>query len=104
MAQHTLDYKSAPKYKDYKKRAESKYPNENFITELEFNSISASNCIYCDKNGPNGIDRIDNTKGYELKNCAPACKHCNYVKGDLSIEDFNIWKNRFIRKQSKSLI
>ena len=33
-------------------------------------------------------------------NCVPCCKHCNYVKGDLSIGDFEIWTKRFVGKQN----
>ena len=102
MAQHTLDYKSKPKYASYKKRADEKFPNQSCITQSEFNTLSSSNCFYCDKIGPNGIDRINNKVGYNLANCVSACKHCNYVKGDLSLEDFEIWKSRFIKKQTKS--
>ena len=101
MAQHTLDYKYPPQYNSYKKRAKDKYPDEECITKNEFNKISNSDCLYCGKSGPNGIDRINNKKGYQLSNCAPACKHCNYVKGDLSKDDFETWKNRFISKQTK---
>jgi hypothetical protein len=103
MSQHTLDYKSAPKYKVYKQRAIDKFPNDCCITEEEFKKISNSNCYYCNTTGPNGIDRVNNTIGYSLNNCVPACKHCNYVKGDLLQEDFNIWKNRFIAHQLKEV-
>lgn len=101
MAQHSLDYKSAPKYSSYKERASSRFPNEQCISQDEFNELSYKDCHYCGKSGPNGIDRINNTVGYIATNCVPACKHCNYVKGDLSIEDFNTWKNRFINRQSR---
>lgn len=103
MAQHTLDYKSKPQYASYKKRADDKFPNESCITQAEFKYLSESNCFYCGKEGPNGIDRIDNKLGYSFSNCVPACKHCNYVKGDLSLEDFETWKNRFIKKQTQSV-
>ena len=99
MAQHTLDYKNAPKYNTYKKRALEKWSNEIYITKEEFDFLTNQKCFYCDKEGPNGIDRIDNKKGYLYSNCVPACKHCNYVKGDLSLDDFNTWKLRFIDKQ-----
>lgn len=99
MAQHTLDYKNPPKYNTYKKRAIEKWPSEKYISEEQFNEISSKDCIYCGKQGPNGIDRIDNKFGYIHSNCVPACKHCNYVKGDLSIDDFNTWKIRFVKKQ-----
>ena len=36
----------------------------------------------------NGIDRKDNTKGYEIDNCVPCCKDVNYAKRTLSEQDF----------------
>ena len=101
LPQHTLDYKSKPRYSSYKERAKKRFPNEPCITQAEFNTLSSSDCFYCGKNGPNGIDRIDNNLGYSISNCVPACKHCNYVKGDLSLDDFNTWKDRFIKKQTE---
>lgn len=103
MAQHTLDYKSAPKYSSYKKRALNKFPNEQCINQSEFAVLSSMECHYCGKPGPNGIDRINNCIGYVTTNCVSACKHCNYVKGDFSIEDFETWKNGFINKQTKQI-
>jgi hypothetical protein len=97
--EHTLQYKSIPKFRDYKKRhIDNEYPDE-LITEDTFNDISQKNCHYCGVTGPNGIDRIDCKKGYHNDNCVPCCKHCNYVKGNLSLEDFEVWANRFVRHQ-----
>ena len=98
---HSLDYKTPPRYAAYRKRANDNFPDEVFITEIEFQEITNQRCVYCGKDAPNGIDRIDNLRGYNKENCVPACKHCNYVKGDLSIEDFNTWKHRFVRKQTE---
>jgi hypothetical protein len=42
----------------------------------------------------NGIDRADNDKGYVLENCIPCCKTCNYMKTDMSKEDFEKWLDR----------
>src|SRR5579872_1915065 len=39
----------------------------------------------------NGIDRLDNTKGYTLANSVPCCKTCNLAKNDLSFEEFKNW-------------
>ena len=97
---HTLDYKNPPVYDTYKKRAEDRFSGQNILTEEEFKNISKQDCYYCGKDGPNGIDRVDNSIGYEFRNCVPCCKHCNYVKCDLSQDEFKVWKNRFILKQS----
>ncbi len=39
-------------------------------------------CAYCGLNPPlhNGIDRVDNTKGYILTNVVPCCSECNFAK------------------------
>jgi 5-methylcytosine-specific restriction endonuclease McrA len=36
----------------------------------------------------NGLDRVDNTRGYELDNLVSCCKDCNWSKGEKSVEDF----------------
>ena len=98
---HSLDYANKPpNYNSYKKRSEKNFTGEEMISETEFNLIAETECHYCGKAGPNGIDRFDNLKGYIKSNCVPCCKHCNYVKGDLSITDFEIWSKRFVKKQS----
>ena len=42
-------------------------------------------CLY------NGIDRVDNTKGYIIDNVVPCCKICNFAKNSLSVEQFRDW-------------
>jgi len=71
------------------------------LSELEFEIITSKNCHYCDKEPIlkkkpkehvfrrlNGIDRMDSKKGYTVENCVPCCKICNYMKQELSIEDW----------------
>lgn len=41
-----------------------------------------------------GIDRVDNTRGYEADNVVPACKLCNNAKLTLRLEDFLAWAAR----------
>ena len=36
----------------------------------------------------NGIDRIDNNKGYTKENCVPCCDICNRIKMDLPYNVF----------------
>lgn len=36
----------------------------------------------------NGVDRLDNTKGYTEDNCVAACQVCNYSRQDLTVADF----------------
>jgi len=93
--EHTLNYKNPPSYSSYKKGAMSRHLAFS-LTKEEFANISMKNCVYCGCKGPNGIDRINNTKGYSNENCVPACKHCNYAKGNLSSKDFYTWLKRII--------
>jgi hypothetical protein len=45
-------------------------------------------CAYCGKKNCRGIDRIDNNKSYALENSVPCCKICNWMKKDLSLQEF----------------
>lgn len=36
----------------------------------------------------NGVDRLDNSRGYEPGNVIACCKRCNLMKGTLSAQDF----------------
>jgi hypothetical protein len=69
------------------------------------NKKISKNCFYC-KAEPiqkcswvgydndfvyNGIDRVDNSKGYEINNCVPCCIICNKSKLDLSLEEWKEW-------------
>lgn len=69
-------------YKDYILSAR----NRNYTIGLEFNDFKTmvlSECYYCQyikEDEVNGIDRLDNTIGYEKDNCVPCCETCNMMK------------------------
>ena len=42
----------------------------------------------------NGIDRVDNQRGYEPDNVVPCCRKCNYAKRDMAEADFLAWLDR----------
>jgi hypothetical protein len=46
----------------------------------------------------NGIDRLDNKKGYTSANCVPCCKQCNWAKRDLSYTEFINWVQKIRHK------
>lgn len=81
-------------YNKYKHNA--KMRNKSFSLEIDyFSALIHSNCFYCGlppSNGRNnkysGIDRKDNNIGYEIKNCIPCCKKCNFLKSTYSFEEF----------------
>lgn len=74
------------------------------LTRKQFKNLTQLNCFYCgcepsrefksnsgNFNGNyiyNGIDRMDNSKGYTLKNCVSCCWECNYMKRDINKKEF----------------
>lgn len=88
-------------YSSYKRTAR-KHSREFELSMLEFKFLTSNNCHYCGR-GPmqviktrtaygsyiyNGIDRVDNSKGYVLDNCVTCCGICNRMKRSLSKEEF----------------
>lgn len=88
-------------YSSYKHHAEKR----NYCFELsheEFNLIISKDCYYCGRIPEqiaynktktdcviyNGIDRVENEKGYTLNNVVSCCKHCNRAKMSLSKKQF----------------
>lgn len=81
------------------------------LTDDDFQKITSSVCYYCgseprqfikhlnwskyrDPVPYNGIDRVDNSRGYELNNVVPCCKICNTAKHALTQEEFLSWLQR----------
>lgn len=114
-----LGYKD-PKEATYKtlfrkiKNKNRKMGCENSIGYKEFKELLAKACSYCGTEPENeygyqkkipvtesrrkgsmltysGIDRVDNSKGYEKGNVVPCCKRCNIGKTDRSYEKFKAW-------------
>ncbi len=93
---------------DYKSSAKARNISFLLSNELFFELVS-SNCFYCNsepslikkrviknKNNDgdfihNGIDRVNNKKGYTSDNCVPCCKICNFAKNKFNIEEFSNW-------------
>lgn len=71
----------------------------------DFIKLTSQECYYCGMkpsaviknqrgNGDytyNGLDRIDNTRGYTIDNTVPCCKYCNAAKSDRTIQQFYSW-------------
>lgn len=92
---------------NYKKCAEKRgYIYD--LTEKQFKEITQRKCYYCGakpanvKSGKlyngeyiyNGIDRVNNTKGYTIDNVVSCCKTCNMAKNNLSLQEFRNWVER----------
>jgi hypothetical protein len=59
------------------------------LTEEEFIYIVKQKCYYCgDSENPRGVDRFDNSIGYEKDNCVSACWPCNSAKKEKSGTEF----------------
>lgn len=106
-------------------KARSKKKNLSFeITFAKFLELSKEQCYYCgsppnkikcDWVGnvlsnnrrqvfdvfANGVDRKDNTKGYTVSNSVPACRRCNQMKNDMSIDEFFLMINKIYNKRVK---
>ena len=98
-------------YKVYKQRALD-YGHSFTLTMDTFKFFTKQKCFYCGQkptnrggykndNGYywyNGIDRMDNNKGYEPSNCVPCCRRCNIAKNDLDYVEFiQLIKNIYLR-------
>ncbi len=88
-------------FNDYIRNAK-KHNRSFLLNKDEFRFFTKQNCYYCnDKpsnisknyelNGEyiyNGIDRVDNNMGYEIKNCVTCCRICNKMKETLPQKEF----------------
>lgn len=89
-------------YQEYKNSASFR-GLEFLLAEEDFKIIISKNCYHCTAKPKlynvgarkffegiykNGVDRLDNTKGYVLANCVPCCSTCNYSRQDLSVMEW----------------
>ena len=75
------------------------------LSNPQVKRITAQACYYCgvepaqqrsrkDLNGAymyNGLDRVDNEKGYTLENVVPCCGNCNFAKRTMRQDEFLAW-------------
>jgi hypothetical protein len=82
------------------------------LTDEDFYILNKQNCHYCGippntvrkadgtKYTYNGVDRVDNTKGYIEGNIVPCCKVCNSAKNTMTVEEFYAWVERVWQKRA----
>lgn len=87
------------RYANYKLKARNRNLSWE-LDEFQFIHLTQELCYYCgsppsnlerNHNGIfiyNGLDRIDNQKGYTLNNTVPCCSYCNLMKREMSIEEW----------------
>lgn len=98
-------------------KAKAKLKNLAFnLTEEECILFFKSNCYYCgskpsncskSKTGNfeyNGIDRVNNDKGYTQDNCVSCCNMCNKAKRHLKQFDFLDWIDKVHKNQKEYYI
>lgn len=84
------------------------------LSESRLSEFVRSDCHYCGFSLPtvrpdlqefvyNGIDRIDNSRGYVEGNVVACCKICNHAKHTMTAEDFLAWATRLAQYQSKKV-
>lgn len=108
-ALNRLEYGLASKrisYRQYRDNARHKQISFELSFEY-FLELTKQDCHYCGSeplnfkksngygsNGGftyNGIDRIDNTKGYTKENSITCCKICNFAKRNMFYDEFISW-------------
>ena len=91
-------------YKRLKKQAKFRGIEFNLSKE-QVDALTQDECFYCGDTGSNigklylvshrekvfkwnGIDRVDNTKGYVTGNVVTCCRYCNAWKSDWTYSEF----------------
>lgn len=111
MGKYSVDEFLGVKFNRYKERAKSK--NRKFKLSFQiFKDLALAPCAYCgglaeegmlhkfygQEFRVNGVDRIDNSKGYEKDNVITACTYCNFAKSDSTLGEWSRWIKRVHEK------
>jgi hypothetical protein len=85
-----MENKAKKRFGSYKLTHKKKFNEDIPITLDDVKNIVQRPCFYCGSidNPCNGIDRLNNSIGYEKDNIVPCCRKCNTMKMDLTIEEF----------------
>jgi hypothetical protein len=79
------------------------------LTKEEFRKLIKDVCYYCggeplkSEQGYlyNGLDRVDNNKGYRLDNVVTCCYKCNIAKASMAKDEFIDWVNKVFKNLQK---
>lgn len=76
------------------------------LTVGEFKLLTNSSCVYCgaEPNPYNGIDRVDNKRGYEFGNCVPCCTLCNKMKQNFLYDIFLTQIDRITKNHKNGIV
>jgi len=76
------------KYFNYKSSAKKRHYNWG-LTFKQFQTFWQKPCYYCGNRIKTiGLDRTDNSKGYNLDNLVSCCRRCNRMKMILTKQEF----------------
>lgn len=91
------------------------FNTKDIINIGEYAKIIKQECYYCGKKNDqcearndlffyhNGLDRLDNSKGYVKGNVVSCCTKCNMAKGSLTAEEFlNLIDDIYINQKIKN--
>jgi len=88
------------RYNSYKGNAKQRGYSFN-LTKEQFAEIIHKPCTYCGMEDSGGVDRVDNSIGYEIDNCVPCCTICNYGKHTMTAQEFSDYLFRAGKHQNK---
>ena len=85
-------------FRQYRRNAKKRGIPFNISID-DFRALATMNCTYCGEPPRmryfalqaipiNGIDRVDSSIGYEMKNCVTACSDCNKLKSNKPRDEF----------------
>jgi hypothetical protein len=100
-----VDFIANEIYLKYKQKSPSR--NLDFQLSLDFfKKYVFADCYYCGEQIEKvGFDRKNNDIGYIESNCVPCCSTCNWMKSNMSVEDFilrcSLVHNTFISEDTE---
>ena len=98
--------------RQYKSAAKKRFLDFN-LTKEQVDDLISKDCSYCGAHPheryvrlshymvkviANGIDRVDSSKPYDVKNCVPCCRSCNLMKNKHSLTEFKLKIERIYKK------
>lgn len=99
----------------YKKNA-ANHNRVFFLSDEQCHQLFKGDCFYCGEkpsntksnnrliNGEyvyNGIDRLDNKKGYVAGNVVSCCRKCNVAKAQMGCDEFIAWCSKIVARWNR---
>ena len=96
------------KFRDCEKGLSVKETYEEYLPRDFAYKLMILSCMYCAESPtdefPNGLDRLDNSKGHILGNVVPCCHQCNMMKGTLGVKRFREHCERIAKHTRQTLV